>query len=147
MRAFLFDGLTKKRCSRLHENACFLKMVFSCRRKHLFHDCMFNMLFSLAGHWKPMVVKNPWGNKENKQTKCGDQWELENHWEIQKTKNNKMWTPMGVKNHWEIQKKQKKQNVETYGPGPNHRSPHLVFQKLFNSPMAFTPIGLHILCF
>ena len=54
-----------KRCSRLHENACFWKMAFSCKRKHLFHDCLFP------------IVKNPWGNKETKQIKCGDQWELE----------------------------------------------------------------------
>ena len=75
---------------------------------------------------------------------------------------------MGVKNHWEIQKKQKKQNVETYGPGPNHRSPHFVFLFFLDFPMVFhphwslhlsyfvffwmsqwflTPIGVHILFF
>ena len=37
-----------------------------------------------------------------------------------------MWRPMEVKSHWEIKKNKKKQNVETYGPGPNHRSPHFV---------------------
>ena len=34
-----------------------------------------------------MGVKSPWGNKATKQTKCGDQWELENHWENQKKQN------------------------------------------------------------
>ena len=67
-------------------------MAFSCRRKRLFHDCMFNMLFSIAGHWKPMGVKI--------------------HWEIQK--GTKMETngdekPLGNPN------KTKKQNVETNG--------------------------------
>ena len=66
MRVF-FYGLTEKRCSRLRENACFLKMAFSRRRKRLVHDCMLNMLFSIAGQWKPMGVKSHWENKKQQE--------------------------------------------------------------------------------
>ena len=69
-------------------------MVLSCRRKRLFHYCMFNMLFSIAGHWKPMGVKIHWEiQKGTKMETNGDEKPLGNH---KKTKNNKMWRPMAL---------------------------------------------------
>ena len=89
-------------------------MVFSCRREHHFHVCMFKIAFSPAGHWKPTGVNNHWGNN-NKET--NHMWRpLPGEKPLGKPKLNKPSVETnGGQKPLGNQKNKKKQNVETNG--------------------------------